>query len=154
MKPQAITLNKQALVKQDGFLPRDPHDWLDPTADRDWLWIFQRAAPPTQMPSAVTVKNLIRDTLNKAERDGIKGVDLKKAATKVSADVVTILATEKADLDLAKIQSDLDTVKPDIMSLGSLNADLALWDGLAYLLDHVTGETKVMVLVMQSEMAN
>ncbi|KAK3787754.1 hypothetical protein RRG08_049700 [Elysia crispata] len=91
------------MVFKGDFLPKDPHHWLNPHGDElpshEWLPVFQRGAAPVH-PSAPTIQHLIRQTLKKAEREGVK-------------------------------------VKPDIMTWGSLNADLVLWDGLAYLLEHV-----------------
>ena len=93
------------LFLQGDFLPRDPQDWSDPLYDiltkHHWLSAFRReAVPGPPSTTTVTVHDLIRKTLQTAEKEGIKGDILKTAAEQVAAEVVTILSSEKPHLNL------------------------------------------------------
>ncbi|GFN75088.1 hypothetical protein PoB_000159400 [Plakobranchus ocellatus] len=138
------------------FFPEVEVDWFHTIPDKahniDWLSAFRRSASQGHSPTAKDAHDRIRQTLTKAEKEGIEGVDLARTAKKLATDIENILSAENAIVDLKKIESDLNTVKPGIMSLGSLNADLALWDGLAYLLEHVKDRDNIHIILAAVKM--
>jgi len=117
-----------------------------------WHDIFRRSARHTHVTVAdvgdVTITGTaeiyqeIAHVIAQAH-SGILGADLIRAAKRVSQAVDIILTQSGVNIDWEGIRRVILRVLTQLNTRGGINASLALWDGLALLLNNTTDPTKV-----------